>query len=344
MASRRKRKSQDISEAVAPVDASVDPAEETRRTECVARIEALQAEVGEINAGASLSPRRTARPSRRRAPPARPAMAHMRPPSSARAVSAAAPARPLRPCTTAPRLPRLSFFRAGTHTEFLNKCSLFEQEKHNLLQQAEQNKQRQLDNITSLFEYEVKAAEDIFQGKLREQKERMAADWSGKIKRAEDDRDGKAVTDVERIATRQLRSKSSKSDGHGGHAPRKAGPSGAISASYNRVLAEEEVMKDMRAIHKDWKLNASKYSASSHYEVRTLAKNGQLFYKDLPPLEKGHHVSVFSEASQEELHGIITGINATEVFVKIDGGAKTRLYLKNLRNGRSRISLRDVDH
>jgi len=340
MASRRKRKSQDISEAVAPVDASVDAAEETRRTECVARIEALQAEVGEINAGASLSPRR-------RRPPEPPPPAARTPGHGSHAPALLLCARRVRRRPRAPIAPlhHRPSAAAGTHTEFLNKCSLFEQEKHNLLQQAEQNKQRQLANITSLFEYEVKAAEDIFQGKLREQKERMAADWSGKIKRAEDDRDGKAVTDVERIATRQLRSKSSKSDGHGGHAPgRKAGPSGATSASYNRVLAEEEVMKDMRAIHKDWKLNASKYSASSHYEVRTLAKNGQLFYKDLPPLEKGHHVSVFSEASQEELHGIITGINATEVFVKIDGGAKTRLYLKNLRNGRSRISLRDVDH
>ena len=54
--------------------------------------------------------------------------------------------------------------------------------------------------------------------------------------------------------------------------------------------------------------------------------------------------SIGCRPTQEELHGIITGINATEVFVKIDGGAKTRLYLKNLRNGRSRISLRDVDH
>ena len=101
---------------------------------------------------------------------------------------------------------------AGKHTEFLNKCSLFEQEKHNLLQQAEQNKQRAIANITSLFEYEVKAADDIFQAKLREQKERMGADWALKIKRAEDDRDGKPVVDAERIATRQLRSKSSKHD------------------------------------------------------------------------------------------------------------------------------------
>ena len=199
MASRRKRKSQDISEAAAPVDASVDAAEETRRTECVARIEALQAEVGEINAGASLSPRR-------RRPPEPPPPAARTPGHGSHAPALLLCARRVRRRPRAPIAPlhHRPSAAAGTHTEFLNKCSLFEQEKHNLLQQAEQNKQRQLANITSLFEYEVKAAEDIFQGKLREQKERMAADWSGKIKRAEDDRDGKAVTDVERIATRQL--------------------------------------------------------------------------------------------------------------------------------------------
>eukprot|EP00937_MAST-01D_sp_MAST-1D-sp2_P007836 g7836.t1 len=139
------------------------------------------------------------------------------------------------------------------------------------------------------------------------------------------------------MATRQLRSNTSKEDDA---KQRKRGPGTALQQGLARMLPDDDIMKDLRAIHNDWKQHASKYSASSSHEVKVFVRNGQLFVNDLV-LEKGHHVAVFSEASHEEMFGVITSVNATEVFVKMEGGVKTRVYVKNLRNGRCTITLRD---
>ena len=232
----------------------------------------------------------------------------------------------------------ISQLEKGEHPDFKNKCIAFEQEKHSAVKQAERRKQDQIDNISSLFDFELKAGEDVFNHKVKEQQERMLEEWKQKLKRAQDESEGKPVVDGERMATRQLRSKTTKEDDA---KPKKRGPAGATGVlGYSRQLPDDDIMKDLRAIHNDWKQHASKFSAASSYEVKVFVKNGQLYYKDLV-LEKGHHVVVFSEASQEDMYGVITSVNATEVLVKMEGGQKNRIYVKNLRNGRCTINLRD---
>ena len=93
---------------------------------------------------------------------------------------------------------------SGEHAEFQNKCCIFEQEKHTALQQAEQTKKDKLANIESLFEYEIQASEDIYQGKMKEQKKRMLEEWRARLKKAEDEAEGKPVVEGETELQQEL--------------------------------------------------------------------------------------------------------------------------------------------
>ena len=182
---------------------------------------------------------------------------------------------------------RISQLEKGEHPEFKNKCIAFEQEKHSAVKQAERRKQDQIDNINSLFDFELKAGDDVYNHKVKEQKERMLEEWKQKLKRARDESEGNPW----------LTASAWPRDNCAVKQPKKMMRNQRVLLEplvlgYSRQLPDDDIMKDLRAIHNDWKQHASKFSAASSYEVKVFVKNGQLYYKDLV-LEKGHTLWCF---------------------------------------------------
>jgi hypothetical protein len=168
----------------------------------------------------------------------------------------------------------------GSNPEFLAYCADYKARLRREVEIAQKHQQWQMESTKQLCDYELKAAEEIFEFSKKELKSKMLDNIEEEIKRLESLREGI----LEEEAAKSKRSSRIKVKGE--EAPKattdalKKKPR-VIGSALNWTLDEADIKADIVEITSDWISQSQKFK-SKHTPVKCRFERGKLFVADNP--------------------------------------------------------------
>jgi len=232
---------------------------------------------------------------------------------------------------------QLKLLDAGTCPEFLEQCKAVDSKLEEELAVIALLRKRHVDATSSLYDFDVAAAQKINRNAKSEIKDELRSSILDQIREIDDTMKLEAST--RRISQRKLRSKTKCEEdpdaaGEGGE--KYADPATCVEIfKRNFALAEEEVDADLKMIVDSWHETAVEFRRAQDF-ISVTVEGGLLMYDDLS-VEKGHFILVQSEADQTQARGVVTAIRRKEIHLKSQSGGKWKIQVEHLRTGRVKI-------
>mmetsp|Transcript_17575 Transcript_17575/g.21629 ORF Transcript_17575/g.21629 Transcript_17575/m.21629 type:complete len:315 (+) Transcript_17575:311-1255(+) len=240
----------------------------------------------------------------------------------------------------------------GKHADFKELCRNLEKVRDRKLQDAELVRDLRVKEAEALYKFETKSAKDAFEVAKNTALDKIVAEIHESIKKLEDVRDGvveEEDSSATRAKTRSLRSKAKK-DGKDDKEldslpsekisnnctiseKKKTKVVGPIGLDF--FMEDNDIENDLEFIHSNWKKTAEKFDGTRKDATVKFA-DGKLTYKG-KVFRKDSDVIIQTQLTKEELFGVITGANKTELQVKLVDGSKARVLYTHLRSGRCTI-------
>jgi len=257
--------------------------------------------------------------------------------------------------------------KSGDLPDLLEKLKQLEKKKKDELQKASLLRDLRRQEIETLYEFHVQEANDVFNGKKKELQDKMLFDVEEALKRMKELRDGAAKKKGGRGRSASIGGEDEESqeddDAAAPHpsnpqseeteevsSQQAVGPKKARVAADRKMLsnpfdlnvqysaAPDEIAQDLALIHSDWVKRVEAYHSKEELlNMSVYVEDGKLFFNE-HIIEKGSNVVVHSEATKEELYGVVTKIAATEILIKLADNSNSRLLLAHLKSGRCKVA------
>ncbi|XP_033127876.1 breast cancer metastasis-suppressor 1-like protein-A [Anneissia japonica] len=232
---------------------------------------------------------------------------------------------------------KLAEVQKGYAIEYLKPLKELEEHTQMTLHICGILRKLKLKNIENAYECEGKAALEHYESEKILLKDAFRADLEEKIRKLEEDRHNIDIS--AELWNESQKKHQRKSDSL--HPDKKKKPVAVSGPFIVYMLKEFEILEDWTAIMKARGISSRRksdhvYHSEGHrhpYSARY--EDGRLYYEGTW-FSRSSRV-VIEKRDDPPVHGIITSINTSEIWLKLPDGTKSKLYLSNLQKGRYTI-------